>query len=72
MIILATGAPSVEVEGDQLAVSFPSGKDAVTIAIEPHHAKLLCFALREAGEAVIAARRQASAQIIAFPVRSCA
>mgnify|MGYP005850491667 CR=1 FL=1 len=70
-IYLVTGEPTAKVEGAQVAISFPSGKGTVTVAIEPQQAKMLCHELREASfDAIEARRAESMGVILAFPNRA--
>ena len=57
MILLATGEPNAKVEGDKIAVTIGSGKDSVTIALDPHQAMMLVERTRRATSQMIEATR---------------
>ena len=57
MILLATGEPNAKVEGDKIAVTIGSGRDSVTIALDPHQAMMLATTTRRAASELIEATR---------------
>jgi len=67
-VYLATGEPIAKVEGDQIAVSIPSGKGSVEIALDPHQAFELVRQTRAACMEVFdEVRARPTCDLIAFP-----
>ena len=70
MIFLATGTPTAKIEGDQIAVTIPSGKDSIIIALTYGQARHFAeTTIRTVNAAIAAANREAAptAELIALP-----
>lgn len=69
-IYLATGDPDAKAEGDQIAVSFPSGSGVVEIALTPHQAMQLSVFVKRAVTGILdEAKHRPTGEVIAFPTK---
>jgi hypothetical protein len=71
MIALATGMPRAKVEGSQITLTIPSGKDSLSVALDLDQAFMLQQYLTRAGsELHLELQRrscEAAANVIPFP-----
>ena len=76
MQIVATTDPTANIEGEQIAVSFKSGDETVTVALSLHQATRLVHSLKgEVLDMITETKTRPvpqCAQIIAFPQRRTA
>lgn len=70
MIILTTGKPRAEIEGERVIVTVPSGKDQVQIALSMHDASWLSGITRRAVMDFLSeANCRPAAEVIPFPTK---
>lgn len=70
MLILTTGKPRAEIEGEQIIVTLPSGKDKIQIALSLHEASWLSGITRRAVmDFLDEASHRPTAEVIPFPTK---